>query len=82
MGKNCLLAIFTHEFSAKTHLLFALTNDAPSLALLVLQVLGPAEPRKARKKNVSTSFWRGILVKKDHIDSGGKYVRRKEKVQR
>ncbi|MBR6143117.1 MAG: hypothetical protein IKQ23_02415, partial [Treponema sp.] len=50
LGKNCLLAIFTHEFSAKTHLLFALTNDAPSLALLVLQVLGPAEPRKARKK--------------------------------
>jgi hypothetical protein len=39
--KNCIRAIFKHEFSAKTHLLFALTNDAPSLALLILQLLGP-----------------------------------------
>ncbi|MBQ5498778.1 MAG: hypothetical protein IIT73_03140 [Treponema sp.] len=41
--KNCIRAIFKHEFSAKTHLLFALTNDAPSLALLILQLLGPAD---------------------------------------
>ena len=36
--KNCIRAIFNHEFSAKTHLLFTLTNDAPSLALLVLHL--------------------------------------------
>ncbi|HBB14474.1 MAG TPA: hypothetical protein DCZ76_09375 [Treponema sp.] len=37
--KNCIHAIFNHEFSVKTHLFFTLTNDAPSLALLVLHLL-------------------------------------------
>jgi len=27
--KNCIRAIFYHEFSAKTHLFFILTKDAP-----------------------------------------------------
>jgi len=35
-GKNCIRAIFTHEFFwRKTHGFFLLTNDAPSMALLV-----------------------------------------------
>ena len=47
MVKNCVRAIFNHEFSAKTHLLFALTNDATSLALLVLHLRGtPESPLK------------------------------------
>ncbi|MBR0124103.1 MAG: hypothetical protein IJM03_02035 [Treponema sp.] len=47
MVKNCIRAIFNHEFSAKTHLLFALTNDAPSLALRVLHLRGtPESPLK------------------------------------
>ncbi len=33
--KNCIRAIFYHEFSAKTHLIFMQTKDAPSMALLV-----------------------------------------------
>ena len=35
--KNCIRAIFYHEFSAKTHLIFMQTKDAPSMRLLVLQ---------------------------------------------
>jgi len=34
--KNGLLAIFSYKFFAKTCPLFTLTNDAPSMALLVI----------------------------------------------
>ena len=48
--KNCIRAIFYHEFSAKTHLVFMQTKDAPSMALLVLHLFGPRGTLESRKK--------------------------------
>ena len=62
--KNCIRAIFYHEFSAKTHLIFMLTNDAPSMALLVLHLFGPAEPRKAHKKMARCSLFKRLSKKR------------------
>ena len=61
--KNCIRAIFYHEFSAKTHLIFIITKDAPSMALLVLHSFGHAEPRKARKKMARFVFFQQHLSK-------------------
>jgi len=44
--KNCIHAIFNHEFSAKTYLLFMLTNDAPSMVLFVYHLTVPRNPGK------------------------------------
>ena len=47
--KNCIRAIFYHEFSSKTHLIFMQTKDAPSMALLVLHLFGPRGTLESRK---------------------------------
>jgi len=44
--KNCIHAIFKHEFSVKTHLLFMPTNDAPSMVLFVYHLMAPRNPGK------------------------------------
>jgi len=44
--KNCIHAIFNHELSAKTHLLFMPTNDAPSMVLFVYHLMALRNPGK------------------------------------